>query len=157
MRTRSMETNRAFLHLALATVAMLAVTLAAPGAAMAKEGFVADTSAKRPMLLSVIDPGVTVTGRDADRSASEDGRESTATASLQADDAGSDQGTDSLIVRANLADPEAGAWDGFRRSMAGAATSTCSGRYALAHQEFVAEGLLRVPFLVRGAVDGTCD
>jgi hypothetical protein len=123
MPTRSIETNRAVQRLALAMAAMLAMTLATPGVARAKEGPVgADTPA----------------------------------ATSQQGDASSKQETASLVVDANLPDPEPEAWDGFRRSVAGAATSSCFGPYAVAHQQFVVDGLLRVPFLIRAATDGSC-
>jgi hypothetical protein len=59
-----------------------------------------------------------------------------------------------LIVSANFRDPEA--WDGFRQSVSGAATSSCFAPDALSHEEFAVQGLLRLPFLVRAASDGTC-
>jgi len=59
-----------------------------------------------------------------------------------------------VTVGANF--PDAEQWDGFRQSVAGAATSSCLGPDALSHEEFAVEGLLRLPFLVRAASDGAC-
>jgi hypothetical protein len=159
MLTRSIEAKRVFPRLALVTVAMLAVTLATPGAAQAKEGPVADAPAEPAMLVAAsqrIDPTSVGTDRDKGTSPLEDGREQSATVSSRSGDVTSDQVTASLIVDANLPDREPGEWDSFRRSLASAATSSCFGPDALSHQEFAAEGLLRLPFLVGAAADGAC-
>jgi hypothetical protein len=74
----------------------------------------------------------------------------------QSNDVTSSEATASVTVDADLPAPEPGPWDGFRRSVADAATASCFDSHALAHQEFVADGLLRLPFLVQAATDGTC-
>jgi len=62
----------------------------------------------------------------------------------------------SVIVDEHLLAPEPDRWEGFRHSVADAATASCFDPHALAHQEFVVEGLLRLPFMVQAATDGTC-
>lgn len=156
MRTRPMETNRAHSYLALATVAMLAMAVAAPGAAQAQDGPVANAPTGRAMIVAAIqkiDPGTIGTERD-EGSPSNDELEQSTTAAVQSGDVTSDQAT--LIVGASRPAPEPEAWEGFRRSMAGAATSSCFGSEALPHRELAVQGLLRLPFLVLAAADGTC-
>ena len=156
MRTRSIETNRAYPCLALATVALLVATLATPGAAYAEEQPVAGAP---PMLVAAIqriDPSTIGTDPDKGTLPPGDGRDPSAAASLREIDVNSDQATASVIVGARLPDPEPDAWDGFRQSMASAATSSCFDPDALPHQGLTVQGLLRLPLLVTGAADGSC-
>jgi hypothetical protein len=48
------------------------------------------------------------------------------------------------------------AWADFRRGVADAAAPDCIDPGAVAHQTFIVEGLLRIPFLARAAADGSC-
>ena len=59
-------------------------------------------------------------------------------------------------IRVGLAVPSPEAWEGFERSVSGAAMSSCLGPDALSHRGFAVEGLLRLPFLVGAAAAGTC-
>jgi hypothetical protein len=137
---------------------MLAVTVAAPRAAQAKEPPVTNVHPERATIVAAVpkfDPGTIRTDRD-DRSPSREPEQSTS-APVQSGDVTSDQTT--LVVGASRLAPEPEIWDGFRRSVAEAATSSCFDPHALSHQdhqELAVEGLLRVPFLVRAVADGTC-
>jgi hypothetical protein len=62
----------------------------------------------------------------------------------------------SVIVGTDRPAPEPDPWDGFRQSVAGAATASCFGPDALPHEEFAVEGLLRLPLLVRAASNDEC-
>jgi hypothetical protein len=153
MRTRSIAVNHPFPYLALATVAMLAVLLAAPGGARAQRQPVAEVPATAATL---IEPNTVDLDRAADTSRPGDGTEYSAGATSQSNDVTSTQVPASVIVGEHLPALEANPWDGFRQSVADAATASCFDSHALAHQEFVVEGLLRLPFLVQAATDGTC-
>jgi hypothetical protein len=60
----------------------------------------------------------------------------------------------SVSVRANVARSEP--WVDFRRSVADAAVPNCLGPDAARHESFVAEGLLRAPFLLNAAAESAC-
>jgi hypothetical protein len=62
--------------------------------------------------------------------------------------------SDSVFVGASL--PRAEPWLDFDRSVAAAAVPSCLDPRAPPHALFVPEGLLSMPFLVSGAVDGAC-
>jgi hypothetical protein len=133
MRTRSIHPNGPYPYLRFVAAAMLAVALAASNASQAQE-------------------------RPADNAPTSATALAAATRPIDPTDVGFDpaggEATDSIIVDANLPDPEA--WDNFDRSVAGAATSSCFGPEALPHGEFAVEGLLRLPFLVRAAAASSC-
>ena len=57
-------------------------------------------------------------------------------------------------MRANLACSEP--WVDFRLSVADAAVPNCLDPDAARHGPFVAEGLLRAPFLLNAAAEGAC-
>ena len=159
MRTRSIALNHAFSYLALVTAAMLAVLLAAPGGARAQQKPVAEVRATAATLIASIgkiEANTVDLDRSADTSRTEDGTEYSVGATSQSNDVTSTPVTASVIVGEHLPAPEPDPWDGFRHSVADAATASCFDSHALAHQEFVVEGLLRLPFLVQAATDGTC-
>jgi hypothetical protein len=60
----------------------------------------------------------------------------------------------SVFVRANSARSEP--WVDFRLSVADAAVPNCLDPDAARHGPFVAEGLLRAPFLLNAAAEGAC-
>jgi len=60
----------------------------------------------------------------------------------------------SVFVRANFARSEP--WVDFRLSVADAAVPNCLDPDAARHGPFVAEGLLRAPFLLNAAAEGAC-
>jgi hypothetical protein len=60
----------------------------------------------------------------------------------------------SVFVRANFARSEP--WVDFRVSVADAAVPKCLDPDAARHGPFVAEGLLRAPFLLNAAAEGAC-
>jgi hypothetical protein len=64
------------------------------------------------------------------------------------------QPIDSVSVGASL--PRGEPWLDFDRSVAAAAVPSCLDPRAAQHALFVAEGLLRMPFLVSAAADGAC-
>jgi len=144
MRTRSINSNHAHPASALATAAMLMVTLAACGGARAAGN-------------AALVPQVSVVAMQRASAASWQGL---ATADVQASAAAlmvPVQQIDSItvdLVGARPGNPEA--WDSFRRSVSGAAMSSCFGPDALPHEEFAVEGLLRLPFLVQAAATGAC-
>jgi hypothetical protein len=159
MRTRSIAVNHPFPYLALAIVALLAVLLAAPGGARAQQQPVAEVPATAATLIASIgkiEPNTVDLDRADDTSPPEDGTEYSAGATSQTNDVTSTQVTASVIVGEDLPAPEPDPWDGFRQSVVDAAKASCFDSHALAHQEFVVEGLLRLPFLVQAATDGTC-
>jgi len=159
MRTRAIETYGASSSLTLATLAMLAVALTTPGAAQAEEQLVARGPQGPAMVVAAvekIDPSRIGAERDHGTAPPEGARENSATVSVRSHDAASDPATLSLTVAADLPGLQADAWDSFRRSIAGAATSSCFDAAAPSQQDFAAEGLLRLPFLVQAAADGTC-
>jgi hypothetical protein len=144
MRTRSIDAKRAHPGTGLAAVAALVVTLAACGGARAAG------QATQALEVAVV----------AMQRGSAASWQGLATADVQASAAtpvAPVQQTDPItvdLVGARPDNPEA--WDGFRRSVSGAATSSCFGPDALPHQEFAVEGLLRLPFLVQAAAAGAC-
>ncbi len=68
--------------------------------------------------------------------------------------AGLDKPGTSVFVRANFARSEP--WVDFRLSVAHAAVPNCLDPDAARHGPFVAEGLLRAPFLLNAAAEGAC-
>jgi hypothetical protein len=144
MRTLSIHPNGPFSHLGLAAAAMLAVALAlaASNASEAQERAADNAPTSAATLVAAIRP----IDPTLDQHPTTDTWQSTPITAGEA--------TDSVIVGANLPDPEA--WDSFDRSMSSAATSSCFGPDALPHGEFAVEGLLRLPFLVRAAAASSC-
>jgi hypothetical protein len=65
-----------------------------------------------------------------------------------------DEPRTSVFVRANFARSEP--WVGFRVSVADAAVPKCLDPDAARHGPFVAQGLLRAPFLLNAAAEGAC-
>jgi hypothetical protein len=158
MRPRSIDPKRASPSAGLVTAAMLAATLIAFDAAQAQERtpYIEPGAAAVMAAVQPIDP--TQVGHDQASGKGprhlEDATQHSATDNSQFTDTTVGRATGSLTVSANFPDPEA--WDGFRHSVSGAATSSCFDPDALSHEEFAVQGLLRLPFLVRAASDGTC-
>jgi hypothetical protein len=65
-----------------------------------------------------------------------------------------DQAIGSVTISAAVRQSEP--WDSFRHTVASAATPSCFGPNALSHEDFAAQGLLRLPFLARAAATGAC-
>jgi hypothetical protein len=65
-----------------------------------------------------------------------------------------DKPSDSVLVGADVSGSEP--WVDFRHGVADAAVPNCVDPRSAQHAVFVAEGLLRVPFLVGAAADGAC-
>jgi hypothetical protein len=158
MRPRSINAKHASASTALMTAAMLAGTLIAFGAAEAQERlpYIQPSAATLMAAVQPIDPRQVGLDQASGRRPQhlEDATQHSATDNSQLTDITAGRVTGSLIVSANFRDPEA--WDGFRQSVSGAATSSCFAPDALSHEEFAVQGLLRLPFLVRAASDGTC-
>ena len=158
MRARSMGAKRDCARLGLATAAVLAATLAALGPAQAEERASHAQPGAATLVAAVqqIDPTridlSRATGK-AQRHLEEAVQHSGSDSSQVIDDIAG-EATGSVTVNANFPDP--GTWDGFRRSVADAATSSCFAPDALSHEGFAVQGLLRLPFLVRAASDGAC-
>ena len=159
MRTRSIDTNRGYRWLGLATAAMLTMMLAAPNAAQAQARAAAELQASATTLVATIQR-IDPTAVDRTQASGkglrdlEDAAQDKTAGTLQSTDIAVDRATGSVIVGADF--PNSEQWESFRHSVSGAATSSCFGPDALSHEEFAVEGLLRLPFLVRAASDGAC-
>jgi hypothetical protein len=156
MRAQSIDPKRASPSTGLMTAAMLTATLIAFDAAQAQERTpYIQPSATVMAAVQPIDP--TQVGLDQASGKGPrhlEGATQHAATDSQLTDITVGRATGSLTVSANFPDPEA--WDGFRHSVSGAATSSCFAPDALSHEEFAVQGLLRLPFLVRAASDGAC-
>lgn len=128
MRARSIDGKRASPATGLLTAAMLTASLIAFGAAEAQERSpdIRPRAATGQLTASTSEPG----------------------------DLAVDQAIRSVTLRTNAMEAEP--WDSFRQSVAGAATSSCFGPDALAHEEVPVGGLLRLPFLVHAAATSAC-
>jgi hypothetical protein len=158
MQIRSIGTRSAYPRIGLAAAAMLMATLATCDAVQAQEraANVPPSAATVVATVEPIDPtyvGPERANRKA-RAVLEDGTPQPAAGTSQSPDITVDQPSSSMTVSANLAESEP--WDGFRHSVAGAATSSCFGPDALPHEQLVVEGLLRLPFLVHAAAASAC-
>ena len=159
MGTRSIDAKRtAYPTIGLAAAAMLVVTLAACSAAQAQErgADVQPSAATLVASIRSIDPAYVGPGRasgKAGESAGE-GTPQSAAGSSQSTDSTIDQAISSVMVSAAVRQSEP--WEGFRHSVASAATPSCFGPDALSHEGFATEGLLRLPFLAHAAATSAC-
>ena len=159
MQTRSIDARRAYPRIGFAAAAMLIVALATCNAVQAQER-AADVQPSAAALVATVQPlDPTYVGPDRASGKSvaflEDGTpQSTAGTSPSSDMAGV-QASTSLTVSADLL-PKSEPWDRFGHSVAGAARSSCFGPDALPHEEFVVDGLLRLPLLVHAAATSGC-
>ena len=159
MRISSIDAKRtAHPTIGLAAAAMLVVTLVACSAVKAQERG-ADVRPSAPTLVAAVRPihpayvGQGWTSGNAAESPGDGTPQSSASAS-QGTDGTIDQAIGSVTVSAAV--PQSNPWDGFRHSVASAATPSCFGLDALSHEEFATQGLLRVPFLAHAAATGAC-
>ena len=159
MRTRSIDPKRGYAGLGLATAAMLTLTFAVTNPTQAQERAAADPQSSATTLVAPvqqIDPTAVDLNQPGGKGLPylEDAMQHPAQDPSQLTDITVEEAAGLVTVGANFPDPEQ--WDGFRQSVAGAATSSCLGPDALPHEEFAVEGLLRLPFLVRAASAGEC-
>ncbi len=157
MQARSIDARRAYPRIGLAAAAML-MTLATCNAVQAQQR-AADAQPSAATLVATVQPiGPAYVGPDwASGKAPaflEDGTPQSTAGTSQSTDITADQANMSVTVSANRRESEP--LDGFRHSVASAATSSCFGPDALPHEEFVVEGLLRTPFLVHAAATSAC-
>jgi hypothetical protein len=159
MGTRSIDAKRtAYPTIGLAAAAMLAVALATSGAVKAQERGAGVQPSAVTLVAAVrpIDPTYVGPGRASGKALESPGDvmpQSSAGAS-QPTNSTVDQAINSVTVSAAVrqSDP----WDGFRNSVASAATPSCFGPDALPHEELATEGLLRLPFLAHAAATSAC-
>jgi hypothetical protein len=154
MRIRPIEAKPAHPRIARGAAATLVVALVACCAAQAQEaqpGVATLVAAVRPIDPAHVGPGRT--GGKAVESRGDGAPESSAGASPPTDST-IDQAVGSVTISAAVRPSRP--WDGFRRSVASAATPDCFGPDALSHEEFAAQGMLRLPFLAHAAVTGAC-
>jgi hypothetical protein len=159
MRTRSIDAPRAFSSFSLTTGAMLVATLALSNAAKAQEPSAATVPAVAATVMASIqrlDPTYVdlnpASGNGLQHD--EDAAQHSPAPTSQFDDSALDDATGLVVVSENV--PNSEAWDGFRHSVSGAATSNCFGPDALSHEQVAVQGLLRLPFLVGAASSGAC-
>jgi hypothetical protein len=159
MRTRSIDPKRASAGLGLAMAAILALSFAVINPARAQQRAAADVQASATTLVAAVQQ-IDPTSVDLNQLSGkglpylEDATQHPAQDPPQLTDLTVDEVAGLITVGVNFPDSEQ--WDGFRQSVAGAATSSCLGPDALSHEEFAVEGLLRLPFLVRAASAGEC-
>lgn len=140
------------------TAAMLTATLIAFDAAQAQErtAYVQPSAATVIAAVQPVDAAYVGPGRASGKAVESPGHGTPqpSPGASQPTDNTIDQATSSVTVSAAVrqSDP----WDGFRHSVASAATPSCFGPDALPHEEFAAEGLLRVPFLAHAAATSAC-
>lgn len=166
MLARSIDPKRASPSTGLMTAAMLMATLIAFDAAQAQErdAYIQPRAATVMAAVQPVDPAYVGPGR-AGGQAAEPPAEATPQSSPAASpptDSTIDSAIDSTIdqetssVTVSAAARQSDPWDGFRHSVASAATPSCFGPDALPHEEFAAEGLLRAPFLAHAAATSAC-
>ena len=159
MRISSIDAKRtAHPTIGLAAAAMLVVTLVACSAVKAQERAV-DVQPSALALVAAVrptDPAYVGQGRASGKAVESpgDGTPQTSTGASQATDSTIDQAIGSVTVSAAV--PQSKPWDGFRQSVASAATPSCFGVDALSHEEFATQGLLRLPFLAHAAATSAC-
>jgi hypothetical protein len=158
MQTRSIDARRARPRIGLAAAAMLVVALATCNAVQAQER-AAGVQPGAATLVATVQPLDTtyVAPKRASGKAlafPEDGMPQSTAGTPQSTDITAEPVSISVTVSANL--PESEPWDRFGHSVAGAARSSCFGPDALPHEEFVVDGLLRLPLLVHAAATSAC-
>jgi hypothetical protein len=154
MRIRSIEARPAHPSIARGAAVTLVAALVACCGAQAQEaqpGVATLVAAVRP-----IDPTHVSSGRASGNAVESpgDGTPQSSAGASPPTDSTIDQAISSMTVSAAVQQSEP--WDGFRRSVASAATPDCFGPDALSHEEFAAQGMLRLPFLAHAAVTGAC-
>jgi len=157
MQTRSIDAKPAHRPIGRAVAVMMVVTLAACNAVQAQQA--ADVQPGAATVVATLqpnDPSYLGLERASGKPAGllEDETPQSSSDSSQSTDTTIDQAIGSMTVSASL--PRSEPWDGFRRSVATAATSSCFGPDALPHEEFAVEGLLRLPFLAHAAATSAC-
>jgi hypothetical protein len=154
MRIRSIEARPAHPRIARGAAVALVAALLACGAAQAQEA--QPGAATLVAAVRAIDPARVGPGRASGKAVESraDGTPQSSAGASPPTDSAIDQAVGSVTVSA--AARQSQPWDGFRRSVASAATPDCFGPDALSHEEFAAQGLLRLPFLAHAAATGAC-
>jgi hypothetical protein len=156
MRTQSIDANRARPYFGLAVAAIGVVMLTASNAVAAQERSAGAVQASPAMLLAIIRPidPIYLDLNRADGTPRQDRTSDSTTGERVPIDVTAGRAAQPVSVGPQVEDPEL--WRGFRRSVSGAATSSCLGPDALWREDVAVEGLLRLPFLVAAASSGAC-
>jgi hypothetical protein len=158
MRARSIDPKRASSSNGLMTAAMLMATLIALDAAQAQERtpYIQPSAATVMAAVQPIDRADVGPGRASGKAVESpgEGTPQSSAGAAEPTDSTMDQATSSVTVSAAVRQSEP--WDGFRHSVASAATPSCFSLDAQSHEEFAAEGLLRLPFLAHAAATSAC-